>query len=365
MGLASSDSAITYAKRCQVLPLLAHSYGIKSGLYRDMGRMDMWIITLDSAIATSVKMGNLNQAAYGLLDKFKFLKDEKRYPEALKAGGEVMAILEKGEQKPLLRNTYKAFYEVYKGMGKPELALGYLEKYILVKDSLENVEFKNQVHEINTKYEVAAKDKKLLEDSLALKNSHFVQVLMAAFVLLLGSIAYFFYYRMKNHQRSILELFQKERNMEKEISWLRKLLQEDVSTQSEGSESSSSSDSKQSAQLVIRAQTLMSKEKLYLDPEFSRNSLAQLLGTNKDYLSQALNESEDGGFRSFINKYRIDEAKSILWRIARKTADIPLNEIWQHTGFGSNQAFYRVFKGITQLTPKEYLDQVIKEIHKQ
>ena len=111
-----------------------------------------------------------------------------------------------------------------------------------------------------------------------------------------------------------------------------------------------------------RIQSLIEKEKLYLNPDFSREDLAQILGTNRSYLSQVINDSEGGGFRMLINKYRVNEAKSIIWSIAQKTSDIPVTKIWESTGFNSNQSFYRIFKSITNLTPKEYLNEVIREV---
>lgn len=360
-GLIWVDSALWYAQRSHTLPLVAHCYGLMSSMYQKMGNYDAWLATLDSAITTSLQTGNENQAVYGMLDKFAFFNQQKRYDEALRIGSEAMQILERGQQKPLIRNAYQIFYKVYKGLGKQTQALAYLEKYTLLKDSLDNVDFKNQVHELNLKYEVAEKDKELLEKNLALKTSHLWLSMLLSATLFFAGLTYLYFWRMKTHQRNILDLFQKERAMEKEISWLRQLIPSrpetpHVPAQGEGE------DLPPSTQLIMRAQHLMSAEKPYLNPDFSRQDLAHILGTNKNYLSQALNEAEDGGFRSFINNYRIENAKSILWNLARQSSEIPVSEIWRHTGFSSNQAFYRIFKGATQLTPKEYLDQVVREI---
>ena len=148
-GLIWVDSALWYAQRSHTLPLVAHCYGLMSSMYQKMGNYDALLATLDSAITTSLQTGNENQAVYGMMDKFTFFNQQKRYDEALRIGSEAMQILERGQQKPLIRNAYQIFYKVYKGLGKQTQALAYLEKYTLLKDSLDNVMWTSRTRSTN------------------------------------------------------------------------------------------------------------------------------------------------------------------------------------------------------------------------
>lgn len=139
-GLIWVDSALVHARLSEVPPVIAHCYALKSSMYFQLGDSKKWLVTLDSAIAISVKSGNLNQAAYGVMDKFQFHTRQKDYPNALKEGEQAMRLLANGDQKPLLRNAYRLYYELYKGMGQPAESLRYLEKYTALKDSLDNVD---------------------------------------------------------------------------------------------------------------------------------------------------------------------------------------------------------------------------------
>ena len=115
-------------------------------------------------------------------------------------------------------------------------------------------------------------------------------------------------------------------------------------------------------ELAIKIQQLVVEEKLFLQPDFSREKLAQQLGTNRSYLSQAINELDPGGFRAFIHKYRIQAAKELLWQIATQESDCTPQLVWQRAGFNSLKTYYRTFKAFTDLTPGEYLEQIELEI---
>ena len=89
--------------------------------------------------------------------------------------------------------------------------------------------------------------------------------------------------------------------------------------------------------------------------------MIRILGTNKKYLYQAISENSDSNFRSFLNRYRIDEAKRIIENGIQNTEQINLSEIYTSAGFNTTVSFYRVFKQVTGLTPKEYLNEIRKE----
>jgi AraC-like DNA-binding protein len=103
------------------------------------------------------------------------------------------------------------------------------------------------------------------------------------------------------------------------------------------------------------------KQKLYLDPELNLKNLIRILGTNKKYLYQAISENSDQNFRAFINRYRIDEAKKVIKERTAMGAELNLSEIYSMAGFNSTASFYRAFRSITGLTPKEYAAEMARE----
>lgn len=97
---------------------------------------------------------------------------------------------------------------------------------------------------------------------------------------------------------------------------------------------------------------LIEQEQLFLDPNFSLSVLAQKMKVNAKYLSQSINENQGQSFSRFINKQRVEKAKQLL-----RNPDFDnysIEGIAIEVGFRSKSAFYKAFKEVTGLSPKEY-----------
>jgi len=107
------------------------------------------------------------------------------------------------------------------------------------------------------------------------------------------------------------------------------------------------------------------KQKLYLNPELNLPMVIKLLGTNKKYLYEAISSNTDNNFRNFINRYRIDHAKRIIEENIRQKSNSNLSELYSIFGFNNSTSFYRTFKAITGLTPKEYSTEVENDVREE
>ena len=98
---------------------------------------------------------------------------------------------------------------------------------------------------------------------------------------------------------------------------------------------------------------IITDKKLYLDPKLTIHDLARQLGTNRTYLSNLINHHYNTNFVTFINQYRVEEAKKILSNpnYSDKKA---LHDAIDFCGFQSEQSFYRIFKQHTKKTPLEW-----------
>jgi len=103
--------------------------------------------------------------------------------------------------------------------------------------------------------------------------------------------------------------------------------------------------------LFSRVQELMEKDKLYLDPAFNRNRLAQMLFTNERYLATAIQEATGLTIQNFIARCRINYACSfLLLSDDRRT----IEEIALDSGFSSLRTFNRSFRDVIGMTPSQY-----------
>jgi len=98
--------------------------------------------------------------------------------------------------------------------------------------------------------------------------------------------------------------------------------------------------------------TLMSTQKPYLDPELSLIKLADNLKVTPHILSYVINEGLGDNFYTFVNKYRIEEAK--LFIADPKMNYLNILGIAYEAGFNSKTTFNTTFKKITGITPSEY-----------
>ena len=97
---------------------------------------------------------------------------------------------------------------------------------------------------------------------------------------------------------------------------------------------------------------LMEKEKPYLNETVNLKSTADMIGLTTHQLSMILNLHFKQNFYSYVNKYRIDEAKSLLRN--PEYSDYNVLHIAYKVGFNSKSVFNSMFKKFTGTTPTEY-----------
>ena len=93
-------------------------------------------------------------------------------------------------------------------------------------------------------------------------------------------------------------------------------------------------------------------EKKYKEKDYSAKKLAEELGTNTRYISAVLNVKFHMNYTSFINKYRIEEAMTLL--TDKRYAKFTIEEISDMVGFSNRQSFYASFFRLLGVTPRDY-----------
>ena len=90
----------------------------------------------------------------------------------------------------------------------------------------------------------------------------------------------------------------------------------------------------------------------YKDKEYSAKQLAMDLGTNTRYVSAVINVKFNTNYSCFVNKYRIDEAMSLM--VDRRYQKLTMEQISDMVGFSNRQSFYASFYRIMNMSPREY-----------
>jgi AraC-like DNA-binding protein len=93
------------------------------------------------------------------------------------------------------------------------------------------------------------------------------------------------------------------------------------------------------------------QQKLYMDPDITLDSLAEQLEILPRDLSMLINRHFGINFYTFINRYRIDEAKRMLKDPSIKDT---ITDIYLAVGFNSKSVFYTFFKKFEGVTPTKF-----------
>ena len=113
-------------------------------------------------------------------------------------------------------------------------------------------------------------------------------------------------------------------------------------------------DSEASADLMEdRIYQVMEAQKLYQDSNLKVTDLAAALGTNRRSVSDCINSQKGCTFTQFVNIYRVEHAK----RVMRQNPGKKVTDIYLESGFANEGSFFRTFKVITGMTPKEWLSK--------
>ena len=104
--------------------------------------------------------------------------------------------------------------------------------------------------------------------------------------------------------------------------------------------------------IISRSDSVLKKDKLFLDQNLHIGRLAKEVGTNRTYLSRSIKSIKGMTFTDYINFQRIAYAKEYL---VKNPPDITIDDLAIVSGFGSKRNFIRYFKRSEGITPGQYM----------
>ncbi len=108
-------------------------------------------------------------------------------------------------------------------------------------------------------------------------------------------------------------------------------------------------------ELVIKLNKYLEEEKPYLRNDLRLEDITEKLGTNRQYLSQIINENYNKNFFTLINTYRINEAKKLFFN--HKHKQLSIMGVANSVGFNSKSTFNTLFKKYTGKTPSQFIKE--------
>ena len=260
--------------------------------------------------------------------------------------------------------------------GDSILAMKYHLKFSSFKDSAFNIEKSKQLSELTFRYERQKAEKEKERLQLINKIAIFTVIAFSIFVF----IQFYLLWKMKLANRSLvkknLELIEAQDNKNINYSPDDILKGEQVkNTPPEAPLSESMHTFWQHPEILkntdkdykrantaidtlfFRLENEMKIHKWFKDKSLTLDSLAQLLGTNRTYLSQAINTHHKCSFNHYINQLRINEFIRII--TCRKRGSYTIAQVASEVGFSSSTPFREAFKLQTGLTPGVFINNLV------
>lgn len=370
------DKALPYIKEAEFI-MKQNEYYNQGNVYAIYGMIEFAKGNRQQAIEYYKKglaLNAMNQTSYKvlLLNEYAIaLAEEGKNQQAIDLLFQALAFT-KEENCEIYRNRVINTLSVcYENMGQYVEALAWQRKLQQETDSIFNTDKEKVLSELRIKYDTEHQANEIRKNKLILlqkekKEQALIGILV---IVLLVVFALWYRYRRQNQLytsivRQHQEAIRKEQQLKEVIASLREQSQEapaapSVSSVGEKYAASSLTNEKKNS-LFQRLEKLMQEEEVYKENLLTKERVADLLETNRTYLSQVINEQTQQNFTQYVNNYRINEAIRLL---SDPETDIPLKAVASEVGFNSMSTFYKIFQNTVGIPPKQYRNKVMS-MHK-
>lgn len=288
----------------------------------------------------------------GYLEYGTFLLERKRLSDA---EGILVRGLTISREKSLFEYMGKfllCLSEVYERMGDKDKAYEYYQQYHVFEQ--QNSTNERKFSQLLMMYQALRHEKEMSMKDFALLKTQRTNLLIGtfSFVLIVVLVSIYILYKRKNrmYRRLVENHYKLSMAFEQALDVRGKKASEGKENEVETSDDI----------LYKRIESLMTQDGIYRRKDISLEMIAEMLKTNRTYISSAINVKSGKSFYNYVNGYRISEAVSILSDVHN---DIPLKALCDDLGFNSMSAFYRSFQKETGVPPSCYRQQIRRIKH--
>ena len=364
--MKQNEEAMKYIHEAETLMLendfydQAHTYNLFGNVLYDMDEYPQAIEYYKKAMKDK-QAAQTSSIVYAHLGYARVLMKQKKYEEAILLLKQGIAISYARANAIHRNELYENLSICYEQMHQYHDALNYYKVFRLENDSLFNKDKERDLSEMRFKYDSERqanliKQSKLdvMQKEQRIQQQTFILIII---VIILG-LLYYLYRRKNNLYLSIVKQNQEAIKRETELNRRIKELETSVPLPSTPEKYAASSLTDEKSLELFRAlERIMREEKIYKDNSISKDKVAELLGTNRTYLSRIINEQAQLSFTHYVNRFRIEEAIRLL---SDPTNDTPLKAISADLGFNSISTFYNLFQSAVAMTPSQYRNKVME-----
>ncbi len=178
-GIAYNEKALEYAYRSGDSSSISYALSELGTMYDRAGQMEKATPFLLQSIGIRERNNELNELAYSYFYLGSNLSKKGKIAESEEWIRKGFRQAEKIKNTKQVMDAFQMMYINFDRNKKTDSALAYLRKFVKMKDSLNNVEVKEKIEELNIRYETQKKDLKIKDAKI--KNTY----LLAGIILLL------------------------------------------------------------------------------------------------------------------------------------------------------------------------------------
>ena len=366
------DKALPYIKEAEFI-MKQNEYYNQGNVYAIYGMIEFAKGNRKQAVEYYKKglaLNDLNQTSYKvlLLNEYAIaLAEEGKNQQAISLLFRALSYTREENCEIYRNKVINTLSVCYENMGQYAEALAWQRKLQQETDSIFNTDKEKVLSELRIKYDTEHQANEIRKNKLVLLQKEKKEQALIGILVIVLWVVFVLWYRYKRQNqlytsivRQHQEAIRKEQQLREVISSLREQQEAFAApVASEKYAASSLTDEKKNS-LFQRLERLMQEEAVYKENLLTKERVADLLGTNRTYLSQVINEQTRQNFTQYVNNYRINEAIRLL---SDPENDTPLKAVAAEVGFNSMSTFYKTFQNTVGIPPKQYRNKVMS-MHK-
>ncbi len=315
------------------------------------------------AFLKSMEMINsydMSTQAYVYISYAEFLLERNRFNSAIELLKKAEMNIVKGEENIFTYQIYELLSNAYVEVGDSVASLEYYRKFHEEYSRIFDVKNERIINELTLKYQSSIHDAEIQEYNILMMKRRrqililvFVSVMVLSFAFLVSIL-----YRSKNKLFiKIAKQYKVAIKMEEELKQIidqqQSLIEANIPKQKYVN---SSLDENKDRELFHALESLMKKDKVFKEHSLTRDRVAELLNTNRTYLTQVINENTSKTFNQYINFFRVEESLRLL---SSGNTDYPMKAVCYDSGFSSRTTFNNTFHDQVGMTPTKYREKII------